>query len=372
MQVAAQGNSEAARRLGAALDVLDGHVAARTFIAGERLSVADIAAAAALRDVLLGVEGLDAFGRRVHLRRWYETVVNQPCYVSVLREVAAEETARDGAARGAAAAGGGGGARYVEHTEVPVAGEKATVIPELFARRRVLVKSITEALIGRTITVGGWVKTSRVQAELAFVELSDGSCAGTLQLVCDTGTAGFQELRDAGGAAGTGASVEATGELVRSPAKGQAFELKASKIRVVGTVVGAMYETHLHFRMGRLPYAKETGMRHDTGVCVGGGSAGTRCRRRSTRWSTCATSCTCAAARTRSRRSRACATRARLRRTSSTASAASCTPTRPYALPVAAAIQRKHIRVQVHPHAHHHGVRLRGRGGDVLGHDAAA
>ncbi|EER01387.1 hypothetical protein Pmar_PMAR012198, partial [Perkinsus marinus ATCC 50983] len=78
-------------------------------------------------------------------------------------------------------------------------------------------------LIGKTVSVCGWVRTKRSQGSgFAFVEISDGSCLQGLQLVLDSSCPDF------GGAIGqiaTGASIQAVGALVASPAKGQAVEV---------------------------------------------------------------------------------------------------------------------------------------------------
>jgi len=55
-----------------------------------------------------------------------------------------------------------------------------------------------------------------------FVEVNDGSCPGSLQVVIDSQAAGFGSLK---GKCGTGASVKCTGAIVASPGGKQAVEL---------------------------------------------------------------------------------------------------------------------------------------------------
>jgi asparaginyl-tRNA synthetase len=66
------------------------------------------------------------------------------------------------------------------------------------------------------VTVGGWARTVRVQGggKLAFVELNDGSCNASLQIVVDDTAAGFADLV-ANATAGTSFLVD--GILVESP-----------------------------------------------------------------------------------------------------------------------------------------------------------
>jgi asparaginyl-tRNA synthetase len=68
---------------------------------------------------------------------------------------------------------------------------------------------------------------------MSFLELNDGSCFASLQVVAEPGCAGFEaEVRPLG----TGCAIEATGELVDSPAEGQRYELRAARVRLVGGV----------------------------------------------------------------------------------------------------------------------------------------
>src|SRR6201989_2015880 len=87
---------------------------------------------------------------------------------------------------------------------------------------------------GSLVTVRGWVRTRRdSKAGLSFVHVSDGSSFHPVQVVAPASLAHYatevQRLK-AGGA------VEAVGNIVPPPAKGQPFEMQASEIRVVGWV----------------------------------------------------------------------------------------------------------------------------------------
>ncbi|KIH78252.1 asparaginyl-tRNA synthetase [Geoalkalibacter ferrihydriticus DSM 17813] len=93
---------------------------------------------------------------------------------------------------------------------------------------------INRALSGEVppgpLLVKGWVRTVRRTKNLTFVALNDGSCLESLQIVVDTDLPGYAESTNLG----TGACVEARGELVASPAAGQPWELHAHELRVLG------------------------------------------------------------------------------------------------------------------------------------------
>ena len=99
------------------------------------------------------------------------------------------------------------------------------------------VVSVEHALAGKIpeggeVTVRGWVRTVRGSANLAFVNVSDGSCFAPIQVVAGDSLANFDEIKRLT----SGCSVIATGTLVKSQGKGQSFEIQASALEVVGWV----------------------------------------------------------------------------------------------------------------------------------------
>ncbi|TYT74148.1 asparagine--tRNA ligase [Desulfobotulus mexicanus] len=78
------------------------------------------------------------------------------------------------------------------------------------------------------IRVMGWVRTRRTGRELSFIEVNDGSCLASLQVVVETSLPYYEEISRIT----TGSSVCVTGDLVSSPAEGQAFELKAREVQI--------------------------------------------------------------------------------------------------------------------------------------------
>jgi asparaginyl-tRNA synthetase len=98
---------------------------------------------------------------------------------------------------------------------------------------RMLIKHVlASAQPHDAITVKGWVRTRRDSKGFSFLELNDGSCLANLQVVVDAGTPGSEHLTQLT----TGASTAIDGKLVPSPASGQKWELRASRVELVGLV----------------------------------------------------------------------------------------------------------------------------------------
>ncbi|MBI2353534.1 MAG: asparagine--tRNA ligase [Deltaproteobacteria bacterium] len=83
---------------------------------------------------------------------------------------------------------------------------------------------------GQGYEVAGWVRSIRISKEIAFITLNDGSNLPGIQVVAEQGVANFADI----GRLGTGAAVRVSGTLVESPAAGQAWELAATEIRIIG------------------------------------------------------------------------------------------------------------------------------------------
>lgn len=98
--------------------------------------------------------------------------------------------------------------------------------------RRKKVKQLLESPPGEKACVFGWVRTIREQKSFAFIEVNDGSCLKSLQIVMDSHVPDFKELIEK---ISTGASIKVEGELVESPGGNQTLELKAEKVFLVGT-----------------------------------------------------------------------------------------------------------------------------------------
>ncbi len=96
--------------------------------------------------------------------------------------------------------------------------------------RRQYIKDLFLLSPGAKASAYGWVKTRRDSKGITFIQLSDGSCFKDLQVVVDEGAIDAEILKSVT----TGACVRFDGEIVESPAAGQAVELKASGLEVYG------------------------------------------------------------------------------------------------------------------------------------------
>lgn len=101
------------------------------------------------------------------------------------------------------------------------------------------VLSVAQALAGDVaaggeVTVRGWVRTRRDSKNgLSFINVSDGSCFAPIQVVATGDLANYEsEVRKLS----AGCGVIATGTIVPSQGAGQAFEIQATNIEVVGWV----------------------------------------------------------------------------------------------------------------------------------------
>jgi asparaginyl-tRNA synthetase len=86
--------------------------------------------------------------------------------------------------------------------------------------------------IGSEAVVAGWVRTLRAsKGGFSFVTVNDGSCMACLQVVAAGSLPNYESevLK-----LSPGCSVLVRGDLVRSPAKGQAVELSAKELTVLG------------------------------------------------------------------------------------------------------------------------------------------
>jgi asparaginyl-tRNA synthetase len=88
------------------------------------------------------------------------------------------------------------------------------------------------AHIGRQIEVRGWVRTRRdSKGGFSFIEVNDGSCLANLQIIADGGLPNYaSEIASLS----VGSSIVAAGVLQASQGAGQATELVAASVRLIG------------------------------------------------------------------------------------------------------------------------------------------
>jgi asparaginyl-tRNA synthetase len=96
-------------------------------------------------------------------------------------------------------------------------------------RRNAITTLLKGASAGATVTVNGWVKTSRFGKNVSFVHLYDGSSTHTVQVVLTPEQAEANKAR-----LGVGAAVQVTGTWSASQGGEQAFEIQATDVKIVG------------------------------------------------------------------------------------------------------------------------------------------
>ena len=80
------------------------------------------------------------------------------------------------------------------------------------------------------VEVAGWVRTRRASKTFSFVELNDGSCLQSVQIIADGDLDSYGEVEKLS----TGASAAVKGKLVPSQGKNQRWEILAQEVRLLG------------------------------------------------------------------------------------------------------------------------------------------
>lgn len=88
----------------------------------------------------------------------------------------------------------------------------------------------TEEYIGKKITLEGWIKNHRKQKEFGFISFSDGTFFTQVQIVYDNKLSNFEDIQKLH----VGSSIRVEGIVVESPKEGQAFEIQAESVELVG------------------------------------------------------------------------------------------------------------------------------------------
>ena len=99
---------------------------------------------------------------------------------------------------------------------------KLTNVRELF--------NSPDSFSGKSVTVGGWVRTVRDSKVFGFIELNDGSYFKSVQIVIDDSLSNFSELVHLN----VGSAIVVTGNFILTPDAKQPFEIKATEVSVEG------------------------------------------------------------------------------------------------------------------------------------------
>lgn len=100
--------------------------------------------------------------------------------------------------------------------------------------QRLLIKTLfaqSDTYADKIVTVCGWARTIRDSKVFGFIELNDGSCFKSLQIVFEQGQIdNFEEIAKLN----VGSALVVTGKVVLTPQNKQPLEIKATKIEVEG------------------------------------------------------------------------------------------------------------------------------------------
>ena len=88
----------------------------------------------------------------------------------------------------------------------------------------------TEEYIGKKVTLEGWIKNHRKQKEFGFISFSDGTFFTQVQIVYDNKLENFDDIQKLH----VGCSIKVVGTVIESPKEGQAFEIQAESVELLG------------------------------------------------------------------------------------------------------------------------------------------
>jgi asparaginyl-tRNA synthetase len=92
------------------------------------------------------------------------------------------------------------------------------------------IKNALSASAEADIEIAGWIRSRRDSKAFSFLEINDGSCLRSLQVIVDQQVPGYEQVLRAT----TGSSARVKGRLTASPAAGQKWELHATQVEIVG------------------------------------------------------------------------------------------------------------------------------------------
>ena len=97
-------------------------------------------------------------------------------------------------------------------------------------KRTKIIDLFKADMLGKEVSVKGWVRTRRGNKHVQFVALNDGSTIRNIQIVFDLTKFDEEQLK----AVSTGAAIHVTGMLVESMGKGQTCEIQANMLEIYG------------------------------------------------------------------------------------------------------------------------------------------
>ena len=128
---------------------------------------------------------------------------------------------------------------------------------------------------GTIVNVKGWVRSKRSSKSVNFIALNDGSIIKNVQIVADVEKFDEEMFK----LITTGACLSVNGILVKSPGEGQASEIQATEIEVLGTCPsdypmqkkGQSFEfmrQHAHLRLRTNTFGAVFRIRHNMAIAI--------------------------------------------------------------------------------------------------------
>lgn len=142
-------------------------------------------------------------------------------------------------------------------------------------KRTKVVDVLRRTDFGSEVVVKGWVRTRRGSKAVYFIALNDGSTINNVQIVADADKFDEEMIK----LITTGACLSVEGTLVESVGSGQAVEIHASKIEVLGTCdatypmqkKGQSFEymrQHAHMRLRTNTFGAVMRIRHNMAMAI--------------------------------------------------------------------------------------------------------
>ena len=142
-------------------------------------------------------------------------------------------------------------------------------------KRTKVIDALKRTDYGADICVKGWVRSKRGSKGIFFIALNDGSTIKNVQIVGDDANFSEEVLKQIT----TGACLSVEGKLVESPAAGQASEVQAQKIEVLGACgsdypmqkKGQTFEymrQHAHMRLRTNTFGAVMRIRHNMAMAI--------------------------------------------------------------------------------------------------------
>ena len=142
-------------------------------------------------------------------------------------------------------------------------------------KRTKVIDALKRTDYGTEICVNGWVRSKRGSKGIFFIALNDGSTIKNIQIVGDEVNFDSEMLKQIT----TGSCLKIVGTLVESPAAGQASEIQATQIEVLGTCgsdypmqkKGQTFEymrQHAHMRLRTNTFGAIMRIRHNMAMAI--------------------------------------------------------------------------------------------------------